>query len=459
MSAQNAPMKENKMGVLPVNKLLVTMAVPLIISMLVQAAYNIVDSLFVSRVSEDALTAVSLAFPIQSVMIAVTNGNGVGVNSILSKALGEHRYDEVNKTANHGLLLSLCSTVLFVLVGAFMSRPFFYSQVDPSSEIAAGGVAYMTICCCFSLGLFFQTMFERLLQSTGHTVQTMISQSTGAIINIILDPCFIFGLGPFPELGVTGAAVATVIGQHVAAVVAFCLNRAYNHEIKLSLHAMFQPDLPLIKRIYTVGLPTIVMQSIGSVTTYGMNLILVGFTTTATAVYGVYFKLQSVFFMPVFGLTSAMVPIIAYNYGARQRKRLVSTIKLGVLYALCFMVFGIILFQVFPEQLLSIFEASESMMEIGTVALRTISLSYVFAGACIVMGNTFQALGNGVYSMIVSFGRQIVVLLPAAWILAQVGGLNAIWWAFPIAETMSVALSLFFFRRIYRNIISQLPEE
>ncbi|MCD7918762.1 MAG: MATE family efflux transporter [Clostridiales bacterium] len=458
MNEKNVPVQDNKMGVLPVNQLLLSMALPLIISMLVQAAYNIVDSVFVSMVSEDALTAVSLAFPIQTVMIAVANGTGVGVNSILSKALGEKKHGEATQMANHGIFLAFCSFLVFVLVGAFVSGPFYHSQVSADSEIAIGGIQYMTICCCFSFGLFMQNMLERLLQSTGHTVQTMISQSTGAIINIILDPLLIFGVGIFPEMGVAGAAIATVIGQHIAACIAFYMNIRYNTEISLSLRKVFQPKLDIIKRIYVVGVPTIIMQSIGSVTTYGMNLILVSFTTTATTVYGVYYKLQSIFFMPVFGLTSAMVPIIAFNYGAQKRSRLVQTIRLGVCYALGFMALGIVLFQAFPAQLLSIFSASESMLEIGVPALRTLSLSYIFAGVCIVLGTTFQALGNGVYSMLVSFGRQIVVLLPVAYFLSKVGGLSTIWWAFPIAELVSMGLSLYFFLRIYRKVIRNVPD-
>lgn len=456
-AGQDAGRQENKMGILPVNHLLVTMAVPLIISMLVQAAYNIVDSLYVSRLSEDALTAVSLAFPIQTVMIAVANGNGVGVNSLLSRALGEKHFDEANQAANHGLLLSLCSFLLFVVVGLTVTAPFYHSQVSAGSEIAIGGIQYMTICCCFSFGIFVQTMCERLLQSTGHTVQTMISQSSGALVNIVLDPMFIFGIGPFPELGVAGAAVATVIGQHIAGAIAFAFNLKYNTEITLSLREMFRPKLHVLKRIYTVGLPTIIMQSIGSVTTYGMNLILVEFTTTATAVYGVYFKLQSIFFMPLFGMTSAMIPIIAYNYGAQKRRRLLKTVKLGIFYALCFMAFGIFLFQCFPAGLLGLFEASENMLSIGIPALRIISLSYCFAGICIVFGTTFQSLGNGIYSTFVSFGRQLVVLLPAAWLLSHLG-LEEIWWAFPIAELMSFGLSVFFYTRIYRQIIVKIPE-
>lgn len=458
MDEKREKMQENKMGVLPVNRLLIGMAVPLIISMLVQAAYNIVDSVFVSRVSEDALTAVSLAFPIQTVMIAVANGTGVGMNSNLSRALGEKKAREASKVANNGLFLVFCAYFVFLLVGLFVTKPFYYSQVSADSEIAIGGIAYMFICCCFSLGVFLQTICERLLQSTGHTVHTMITQMTGAIINIILDPVLIFGIGPFPELGVAGAAIATVIGQHVAALMALLMNLKCNPEITLSGRELLRPNLNIIKRIYAVGLPTIIMQSIGSVTTYAMNLMLVSFTATAATVYGVYFKLQSIFFMPVFGMNNALVPIIAYNYGAQRRSRVVKAIRLGITYALCFMAIGILLFQVFPAQLLGIFEASEHMLEIGVPALRIMSLSYVFAGVSVVCGTAFQALGNGLYSTIVSFGRQIVVLLPVAYVLSSISGLGAIWWSFPIAELMSMSLSMIFLARINRRVIRNIGD-
>lgn len=445
------------MGTLPVNKLLISMSLPMMISMLVQALYNVVDSIFVSRICEDALTAVSLAFPLQSLMIALGAGMGVGVNALLSRSLGEGDYDKVNKSAMNGIFLSLINFIIFLLIGIFVTKPFYLSQTsDP--EIIAYGVQYLSIVCCCSFGIYTQFIFERILQSTGRTFYTMLTQGLGAIINLILDPILIFGLLGAPKLGVAGAATATVIGQIVAGIAAIIINFKKNDEVRLHFKG-FRPDPVTIRQIYIVGLPSIIMQSIGSVMTYGTNHILIAFSTTATAVFGVYFKLQSFIFMPVFGMNNGMVPIIAYNYGAQKKERLVQTIKLSVCYAEFLMFIGFLVFQFLPEPLFRLFDASEHMMSMGIPALRIISIHFLLAGFCIIIGSVFQALGNGVYSMIVSIARQLVVLLPAAWLLSRLGEVNYVWWAFPIAELASLTISTFFLFKINRNIISQIGKE
>ncbi len=447
--------QENKMGVMPVNKLLVSMALPMMISMLVQALYNIVDSIFVSRISEYALRAVSLAFPIQNLMIAVAVGTAVGINAFLSKTLGEKEYEKANTIAVNGIFIEFVSFIVFALVGIFVSEPFFASQTA-IPEVRKYGVTYLTICCTASVGVFMQICFERLLQSTGKTFYTMITQLVGAIINLILDPILIFGYFGFPEMGVAGAAIATVIGQIAAALLALIFNLKYNEEIRISLRK-FRPNGHLIAGIYKVGAPSIVVQSIGSVMTYGMNLILAAFGAAQT-VFGVYFKLQSFIFMPVFGLNNGMVPIIAYNYGAGKRDRVVGTIKIAVKYAVGIMFVGLLIMEFFPGQLIGFFNATPELLVLGEPALRTICLSFVLAGYCIVVGSVFQALGNGVYSMIVSIARQLCVLLPVAYLLSLSGNVNLIWWAFPIAELMSVAVSTLFLIRINKKIISRIGE-
>ena len=449
--------KENKMGTMPVNKLLISMALPMMVSMLVQALYNIVDSMFVSYISEDALTAVSLAFPIQQLMIALGTGTGVGINAVLSKALGEKDFEKANKAADNGLFLAVVCAVIFVFIGLFAVDPFYASQTK-DAEILQAGHDYLSVVCCFGIGLYMQITCERLLQATGRTVLSMLTQGIGAVINIILDPILIFGLLGLPAMGVKGAAVATVIGQCASAVVGIWFNRKKNPDIRISFKG-FWPDLKMIGTIYKVGLPSIIMQAVGSVMNYGMNQILIGFTSTATAVFGAYYKLQSFIFMPVFGLNNGMIPIIAYNYGARQRKRVIQTIHSSAILAIGIMVVGLIAMQLFPAQLLGIFNASEHMLSIGVPALRLISLSFAFAGYCIVMGSVFQALGNGVYSMITSIVRQMVVLLPAAFLLSLSGNVNLVWLAFPIAELFSVTLSTIFLIRIYKEIISKIGDE
>lgn len=451
------PVRENKMGVMPVNKLLLSMAVPIMISMLVQALYNIVDSFFVSQISENALNAVSLAFPAQNLMIAVATGTGVGINALLSKSLGEKKQERANATAMNGLFLAVLSGLVFLLFGVFASRLFFHAQTDVT-EIVDYGASYLTICCGFSMAVFLQITFERLLQATGRTVLSMYTQLTGAIVNIVLDPIMIFGLFGFPRMEVAGAALATVIGQICSALLALFLNRKFNHDIQLKFRG-FRPDGHIISTIYSVGIPSIIMSSIGSVMVFGMNKILISFTTTATAVFGVYFKLQSFIFMPVFGLNNGMVPIVAYNYGARKPDRIIKTVKLAIFYAICIMLVGILVFQLFAPQLMSIFQAEGSsgdLVAIGTVALRIISLHFVFAGFGIVCSSLFQALGHGFLSLVMSLVRQLCVLLPVAYILARLGGLNAVWFAFPIAEFIAVLLASFFLRRVYLKEIKPM---
>lgn len=454
-SAQAA---ENKMGTMPIGKLVINMSLPMMISMLVQALYNIVDSIFVAMLSENALTAVSLAFPLQTLQIAVAAGTGVGMNALLSKALGEKEFKKANRTASNAALLYALSYVVFLILGFTIVKPFYASQTasaDP--EIMELGIDYLSTVMILSFGMFAQIFFERLLTSTGKTIFSMTSQLSGAIINIILDPILIFGLFGAPEMGVTGAAVATVIGQCGGGLIAGICNHKYNREVRLEFKG-YRPDFRIIGTIYAVGIPSIIMQSIGSVMTYSMNRILIGFSSTAAAVFGVYYKLQSFFFMPVFGLNNGITPIIAYNYGAQQRKRMIKTIKFSLAVAFCLMLIGFGAFEGIPKVLLGMFNASEDMLVIGVPALRIIGVHFLIAWYCIIVGTVFQALGKAVFSMIVSIMRQLVVLIPAAMILAKLGGLHAVWWAFPIAELMSLTVSTVFLVRIYKTIIQKIPE-
>lgn len=446
--------QENKMGVMPIPKLLITMSLPMILSMLVQALYNIVDSIFVAKLSEDALTAVSLAFPIQNLMIAVAAGTGVGINALLSRSLGEKKYDKVNRIAQNGILLGVLSSLVFAVLGLIGSRLFFEAQTtDP--EIIKYGTDYMLIITVASIGIFMQVTFERLMQSTGKTIFNMVIQGTGAIINIILDPILIFGWFGLPRMEVTGAALATVIGQIVAAILGVILNRKFNKEIHISFRN-FRPCGKTIGAIYKIGVPSILMQSIGSVTTFGMNNILLMFESTAATVFGVYFKLQSFIFMPIFGMTNGIIPIVAYNYGARNKKRIYQTLKLGTILAMSIMFAGMLVFQLLPKPLLQLFDASEHMIEIGVPALQIISLSFVFAGFGIVSSSIFQALGNGVYSLIMSIARQLVVILPVAYALAKTMGLHMVWYAYPIAEIASVLICIVLLRRILKTKVNIL---
>ena len=455
-SMPQSNVQENKMGVLPVPKLLFQMSLPMILSMLVQALYNIVDSIFVAQINENALTAVSLVFPVQNLLIAIAVGTGVGVNSVLSRSLGAKEFRTANACAQHGIFLAFISGILFAIAGNLLAVPFFNIQTS-DVQIKEYGVTYMTIISTLCVAVYLQVMFERLLQSTGRTFFTMISQGVGAIINIIMDPILIFGLLGFPKLGVAGAAIATVFGQACACVLGLFFNIKVNKDISIDMRH-FRPDKKIIASIYEVGIPSIVMQAIGSLMTFGMNKILIQFTSTATAVFGVYFKLNSFIFMPVFGLNNGMVPIVAYNYGTRNKKRITQTIHLSIISAVVIMLCGLALFMIFPENLLRMFNASDAMLEIGVPALRIICLSFIFAGFCIVVGSVFQALGNGIYSLIVSAARQLLVILPVAAFLAKVGGLSAVWWAIPIAEIASVTFSSYFYRKIYKEKIAPLGD-
>ncbi len=454
----NAPV-ENKMGVMPIPKLIINMSLPMILSMLVQALYNVVDSYFVARFEQDALTAVSLAFPAQNLMIGVATGTAVGVNALLSRALGAKKPELANRVAENGVFLALVGYALFLLFGLFGVRTFFAAQTDVQ-KIVDYGVDYLTVICCFSFGVFGQIMFERLMQSTGRTLYTMFTQGSGAIINIILDPIFILRLG----MGARGAAIATVIGQIFAFGLAVLLNRLKNDDIRLNPRA-FRPDFKLIGSIYAIGVPSILMMAIGSVMTFLMNIILITYTAArelSATVFGVYFKLNSFVFMPVFGLNNGIIPIVAYNYGARNRRRMMQAVKLAVIYAASYILLGLLAFTLIPGTLLGIFNASEDMLRVGIPAIRIIGSTFLFAGVCIAMGSVFQALGYGTYSMIVSFARQLVVLLPSAYILARIG-LNTgvdwlVWLSFPIAEVASLITTLILFRRLYKNVIAPIPE-
>ncbi|AEF86443.1 MATE efflux family protein [Treponema primitia ZAS-2] len=445
---------ENIMGVMTENRLLLTLSIPMVISMTVQALYNIVDSIFVAQINENALTAVSLAFPVQNLMIAVSVGTGVGINAFLSRSLGEKNSDAANGSAVNGLFVIWLSSAVFIIAGIFFSQAYFRAQTD-IQEIIEYGQDYMFIVCVFSLGIFNQVTLERLLSSTGKTFYAMCSQAAGAVINIILDPIMIFGLLGFPKMGVRGAAIATVIGQSLGALIALFFNLRVNHDIKLSFRK-FRPNGRIIKAIYGVGIPAILMTAIGSIMTYGINKIVLPFTATAAAVFGVYFKLQSFVFMPIFGLSNAMVPIIAYNYGAKKKIRIIKTIRMSVIYATGIMLVGLVLFQLIPGPLLRMFNATEEMLAIGIPVLRIISLIFIFAGLCVVLNSVFQALGHGTESLIVSFARQLVILLPAAWLLSRTGSLAAVWWAFPISEIGSLVLSLIFMARIYSRKIKNI---
>ncbi len=456
---KNAAPAENKMGVMPVPKLILNMSLPMILSMLVQALYNVVDSYFVARYAQDALTAVSLAFPAQNLMIGVATGTAVGVNALLSRALGQRNPQLANKVAENGVFLALVGYAIFLLFGLFGVRAFFATQTSVAT-IVNYGVDYLSVICCFSFGVFGQIMFERLMQSTGRTLYTMFTQGLGAIINIILDPVFIFVF----KQGAKGAAIATVIGQIVAFCLAATLNHLKNDDIHLKLKE-FRPDLKLIGRIYAIGVPSIIMMAIGSVMTFLFNIILITYTAAAelsATVFGVYFKLNSFVFMPVFGLNNGIIPIIAYNYGAQNRRRMMEAVKYAIIFAASYIFLGLLAFMLIPGPLLRIFNASAEMLRVGIPALRIIGSTFLFAGVCIAMGSVFQALGYSTYSMIVSFARQLVVLLPAAYLLArlgmQTGNDTLVWFAFPIAEIASLATTLVLFSRLYKNVIKPIPE-
>ena len=446
--------RENLMGTQPINRLLPSMAFPIMLSMLVQALYNVVDSVFVSMVSENALTSVSLAFPVQNLMIAVSVGTAVGINALLSRRLGEKNFEAANKVAENGIFVTVLSWAVFAVFGAACSG-LFMGAFTQNAEILAGGTDYMWIVTVFSLGLFMSVTMERVLQVTGKTVYQMISQMTGAVVNIILDPVFIFGWLGLPAMGVAGAAWATVIGLFCGMAVGIGINHVKNHEVRLNFRR-FRPDWHSIKGIYQVGLPSIIMQSIGSVMTFGMNKILIAFTETAVSVFGVYFKLQSFVFMPVFGVTNALVPIVGYNYGARSSQRIQQATRLSLLMTTAIMALGTVIFQVAPGPLLSLFSASDTMLSIGIPALRIISVSFCFAGVAIVFSSVFQALGDGMLSLVMSAVRQLLLLLPCAFVLAKLGGLDAVWFSFLIAEVASVTLAVVFYRSLYNKKIRHI---
>lgn len=456
--------KENKMGTQNENSLLLSMAIPMMISMLVQALYNVVDTMFVSRLGQDALTALSLAFPVQNLLIAVGVGTGVGTNALLSRSLGEKNFKKANSVANNGILLSLISAVAVVFLGIFGTKAYF-SSFGSTQNVVSLGTDYLRICLIFSVGLFGQTMYEKLLQSTGKTSLSMIVQLSGAVINIILDPIMIYGLCGFPQMGVKGAAIATVTGQIIALISGIVINYKFNKEITVSVKGILSPNKEIIKRIYAVGAPSICMASIGSVMNVGMNQIMRIFDSataaTGQAVFGIYFKLQSFIFMPIFGLNNGMVPIVAYNFGARKKSRIVKTITLSVIYATSIMVVGLILFQTIPERLLNIFntggEDMKSIIFLGVPMMRAISISFIFAGYCIVAGSVFQALGNGMLSLWVSVCRQLIVLVPVAFLIAKTtNNINLMWYSFPIAEIASITLSVIFMKRIFKKEIDTL---
>ena len=448
--------KENKMGIMPIGKLLFNMALPMIIAMTVQALYNVVDSIYVSRISESAVTALSLAFPVQNIQIGFATGIGVGVNALLSKSLGEGNQDTANRAAGNGVFLVGVVTALFILFGFVGTRPYFEMQ-SQVAETVNGGADYTAICCIFSLGIFVEVLGERLLQSSGRTFYTMITQGVGAVINIILDPVFIFGFAPLgiPAMGLAGAAIATVIGQWIAAILAVIFNLKCNPDVQFSL-GFLKPRLPVIRPILTVGIPSIIMVAIGSVMNFSMNQILQGFSETATGVFGIYFKLQSFFFMPLFGINNATISIVAYNYGARNPKRITGTLLRATVTAGCIMVAGLLAFQLLPDMLLGIFNPSEEFLRIGRSALRIISLCFPAAAIGISLSASFQALGNGIYATIISLCRQMLVLVPAAYLLSLAGEVTYVWWSFPIAEVASLAVTLFFFTRIYLRKIKPL---
>ena len=453
-NSQTAGLQENKMGVMPVGKLLFNMALPMIISMMVQALYNVVDSIYVSQVSESAVTALSLAFPVQNMQIGFGVGIAVGVNSLLSKSLGEKNQEAANYAAGNGIFLVLISVVVFMLFGIFGARPYFSMQ-STVEETVNSGTAYVSICCILTAGCFTQILGERLLQASGRTVYAMISQITGAVINIVLDPIFIHGKFGVPAMGVAGAAVATVIGQWIGAAVCIYFNLTRNPDVILGPKYL-RPKKDAMSPILAVGVPALIMNSIGSVMNFGMNQIFQGFQETATGVFGIYYKLQSFFFMPLFGINNATISIIAFNYGARKPARMTKTLKISCATAFCFMLAGLTAFQLLPEVLLSLFNPSPEFLDMGVKALRIISIHFPVAAFCIMLGASFQALGNGIYSTVVSLFRQLLALLPVAYLLSLTGDVNMVWWSFPIAEVVSAAVTFILYRRLYLKKIKPL---
>lgn len=457
-SAVKTPeLKENKMKTMPIGKLLLTMAAPMVMSMLVQALYNIVDSIYVSQISESAVTALSLAFPIQNLQIGFSTGIAVGVNALLSKALGEGDRKKANSAAGNGIFLMGIITVAFIIFGIFGTRAYYEMQ-SSVAETVNNGTIYTSICCIFTIGVFVEILGERLLQASGRTIYTLFTQGTGAVINIILDPVLIFGWWGMPKMGIAGAAVATVIGQCVAAIMAVIFNIKCNPDVQLSLRAI-RPRWSSIKPILIVGVPSSIMMVISSIMNFSMNQIFLGFEDigeTAAGVFGIYYKLQSFFFMPMFGLNNATISIVAFNYGARQPKRITKVLRFALGTALCITITGLLVFQLIPDVLLGIFNPSESFLSIGTTALRIISFHFPLAAICIILIGCFQAMGNGIYATITSLCRQMIVLVPSAYLLSLTGNVDNVWWAFVMAEAVSVAFTLIFFARLYRRKIRPL---
>lgn len=447
--------QENKMGVMPINKLLINMSLPIMISMLVQAMYNIVDSIFVAKYSSAGFTAVSLAFPVQSLMISIAVGTGVGINSLLSRRLGEKRFDQANKAAANGIFLAIVSALVFAVLGFFISKKFF-AVFTQDSQVIEYGSDYLMICTVFSLGVFMQVTFERLLQATGNSIYSMYTQGAGAITNIILDPILIFGYFGFPSLGVAGAAIATITGQIVSMVMGIVFNITKNKEISISMKK-FRPDLSIIADIYRVGAPSIVMQSIVSIMTALVNKILAN--DTAISVMGAYFKIQSFVFMPVFGLTNGMIPIVGYNFGAMKKDRIYKTIRSSLCISTSIMLIGTLIFLIFPPLLLKIFSADDALMTMGTPALRIMGSCFIIAGICIVISSAFQAIGRGLFSLIISLTRQLIILVPCVLALKLLFGLSAVWWAFPISDIISLIITLFLYRYAKKNYIEKIPGE
>lgn len=448
--------RENKMGTMPVPKLLITMSLPMVISMFVQAMYNLIDSIFVAQINLDALTAVNMSFPMQSLMIAFQTGLGVGMNAVISRLLGEKKPREAGNAAVHGLILTLVNYIIFLIIGLTL-LPLFFNMQSNLIAVVDYGIEYLTVICCFSFGLFFQICFERFLQATGKTVYSMIMQGVGAFVNIFLDPVFIFGVEMFgiPAMGVRGAAIATVIGQCISCALGAFLHFKLNHDLRLKFGG-FKLDPAMVKRIYTVGIPSIVMSALMSVMTYCMNIILKGYEEAAATAFGVYFKLQSFVIMPVFGMNNGIVPIIAYNYGARKGERIVKTIKLGIIYATSTMLIGLALFQLLPEFFLSFFNPDAELIRIGVPALRTLSFSFIFVGGSVIMTSSFQALGNGVWSLFVFIVRLLVPALPLAAVFGMIGGTSAIWAALPVSDLCGVILSAILMRKMYKQTIKPM---
>lgn len=447
---------ENRMGTEPIKSLLIKLSLPMVGSMFVSGLYNVVDGIFISRISENALAAVALSAPIQGLHVALAFGTGVGVNAVLSKRLGEGKPDEANKAAGNSLLLGLFGYVVFLLFGWFFSEKFLLMQTD-NPEIVEYGRIYLSICCMASIGFFGQLTYERLLQSTGKTFYSMISMSVGAVVNIVLDAILIFGYLGFPRMGIAGAAVATVLGQTSSMLTAMYFHGKKNDEIVITRKSI-RPDWQIIKDIYVVGLPSIMMQAVGSLMIFGVNGILVGFSTTATAIMGIYSKLARMVNLPIVGLNCGMIPIISYNYGAQDKKRILETMRLSFIGAFVLMTIGLLVFQIFAEPILKIYNASADMMAMGIIALRILSVGFVFSGLSMIGSSVFQALGNGMYSLIVSLARQLVVLIPLAYVFSLTGKLNLVWWAFPLAEIVGVIISVVMLRKVYVNVIQAIND-